>query len=416
MNAVGRYLFLDPGADVTRRDVYDKGRARGMEVLLLSRVLGWERDHVDHWVEGDPTDPASAVEVARAWRIDGVVSCSESCLQSAAEAAAACGVGGLSPQLARICRDKVLMAERLRPAGIPMASRRVVVDEREAIAAAREIGCPGVLKPSTGVASLFTVKYGSIDELSRWFREFESAARDRAPESLRAMCGRWLVEEFLEGPAFSVESVTSAGHTTHIAICEKGRVRPPFFREVGHCSPPALAEDAQWQLLDLTERAIAALGIDDCPTHTEFKWTPAGPRLLEVGARMGGGSIRQVVQLATGVDLLEVTLDLATGSRIDARPRARGGAASRSLYPHQPGRLISVDLARLASLPGIVAVNDWMKPGEEYRTPPDGYREVVGLVATAHDSAGAVAYAEAAVEMAQRAGLVRLAPHEESSS
>src|SRR5271166_5470877 len=169
MNAVGRYLFLDPGADVTRRDVYDKGRARGMEVLLLSRVLGWERDHVDHWVEGDPTDPASAVEVARAWRIDGVVSCSESCLQSAAEAAAACGVGGLSPQLARICRDKVLMAERLRPAGIPMASRRVVVDEREAIAAAREIGCPGVLKPSTGVASLFTVKYGSIDELSRWF-------------------------------------------------------------------------------------------------------------------------------------------------------------------------------------------------------------------------------------------------------
>ncbi len=411
---MARYLFLDPGADVTRRDVYEKGRARGMEVVLLSRALRWERDHVDHWVKGDPTDPATAAAVACAWHIDGVVNCSESCLQAAAEAAAAGGVRGISPELARVCRDKVLMAERLGPAGIPMASRRVVVNEREAFAAAREIGCPGVLKPSTGVASLFTVKYESIDELSRRFREFTDATRDRAPEPLRAMRGRWLIEEFLEGAAFSVESVTSAGRTTHIAICEKGCVEPPFFREVGHSSPPSLAAEAQQQLLDLTECTIAALGIDDCPTHTEFKWTPAGPRLLEIGARMGGGSIRQVVQLATGVDLLEVTLDLATGSRIDVRPHACAGAASRSLYPHQAGRLLSVDLAGLASLPGIVAVNDWMQPGEEYRLPPDGYREVVGLIATAHDSPSAIAYAEAAVEAAQRTRLVRLTSHEES--
>jgi hypothetical protein len=142
------------------------------------------------------------------------------------------------------------------------------------------------------------------------------------------------------------------------------------------------------------------MSIDDCVTHTEFKWTADGPRLLEIGARMGGGSIRQVVAHASSVDLVEVTLELAGGGSPRPRPMPGRAAASRSLYPARPGTVGRVDTDELSRLPGIVAVNRWLEEGAVYRVPPDGYGEVLGVVATAAQVDDAIGIADAAIEFA----------------
>lgn len=283
-----------------------------------------------------------------------------------------------------------------------MAARETVIGADQAADAARRIGPPVVLKPATGVASLYTIRIDDPGQVAARVREFEARLAAAPVAPLRQMAGRWLVEEFLPGPAFSVESVTAGGTVTHVAICEKGPVTGPFFREIGHSSPPRLGPADIAELTRLTERAIEAMGITGCVTHTEFKWGAAGPRLLEIGARLGGGSIRQVVAHATGTDLVETTLELAAGGTPSTRPRpaSRGAAASRSLYPPEAGTVGRVDTAAIAALPGIVAVNLWLEEGARYRLPPDGYGEVLGVVATAGQPQEAIGLADRAIEFA----------------
>ncbi len=236
------------------------------------------------------------------------------------------------------------------------------------------------------------------------------------------MDGRWLVEEYLDGPGFSVESLTRNGETTHVAVCKKGEMSQPFFLETGHTCPAPVAPDLREKMEDVAARAVAALGIRDGITHAEMKLTSRGIRVLEVGARMGGGSIRQVVKLATGVDLLELTLELARGRRpeslaggpvgarsVEAGAAPFGGAASRSWFPDRPCVVTDISGAdALLELPGIVAVNRWTQDGDVYRLPPDGYREVLGVVATGDSPEQATERAEAAVAEAARGEVVKV--------
>ena len=407
------FLFLDPGADATRRDIYDRGRAVGMRVVLVSRALTWERDLVDDWIEADPTNPDDVMaKVAARSTPAGVVNCSESCLETAAQLASSYSLPGPRVVTAHRCRDKIVMGELLARADVSQARRQVVTSADDAEAAVKAVGVPVVLKPSTGVASLFTVRCETAAELRTWLREFTAQISARRPAPLRQMRGRWLVEQYLDGPAFSVESLVTGDAVQHIAVCEKGPVTGPFFREIGHSTPPRLAAGKVSELTEIAARAIRALGIDWGVTHAEFKFTSAGePHLLEIAARMGGGSIRQVVCLATGVDLVELTLRLALGQRPGVRTGTSAdgiAAASRSLYPPRPGRLIRIDTAGLSRLPGVTAVNQWLRPGESYRIPPDGYSEVCGVVTVGRTPDTAIRLADAAIDAAVREGLVTL--------
>lgn len=408
------YLFLDPGADAARHDVYRIAQSMGMHVTLIAGRPPVDPTGVAERIDVNPTAPAAVLAAtALVQNVEGVVNCSESCLRTQAALVERYGVPGISRETATVCRDKQLMAARFARHDVPIGRRRIVTQADEIAEAAAEVGCPGVLKPATGVASLFTVRFDSEDELRARFEEFQAAARGHGAAAIREMEGRWLVEEYLDGDAYSVESLTLGGETTHIAICQKGAMSRPFFLETGHVCPAPLNRGERSEVLDVSERAIRALGITDGITHTELKLTSRGIRVLEVGARMGGGSIRQVVRLATGVDLLAVTLELARGRRPQVAPGPDRAAASRSYFPARPATVRDVERTEeLLELPGIVAVNRWMAPGEEYRLPPDGYREVVGVVAVGDTPEIAVVNAEDAVEAIERRGLVDLDVHE----
>ena len=437
------FLFLDPGADAGRRDVYRLAQSLGMGVTLIAPREPHDSTGVDARISANPTDPNEVLAATdHLDDIEGVVNCSESCLRTQAALVERHGVPGIDSETAAVCRDKQLMMRRFEQHGVPIGRRRVVSKVADVPEAVRDVGTPGVLKPSTGVASLFTVRFDTEDELDRWFAQFDAAASGHHSAAIREMDGRWLVEEYLDGPGFSVESLTLGGETTHVAVCRKGEMSQPFFLETGHTCPAPVAPELREKMEDVAGRAIEALGITDGITHAEMKLTARGIRVLEVGARMGGGSIRQVVKLATGVDLLELTLELARGRRPEGlasdggKPRATGavgspeaahggataggdaaadagapfgGAASRSWFPERPCLVRDISRAdALLELPGIVAVNRWTQDGDVYRLPPDGYREVLGVVATGDTPEQATERAEAAVAEAARGEVVEV--------
>ena len=60
---------------------------------------------------------------------------------------------------------------------------------------------------------------------------------------------------------------------------------------MGHTQPSSLSSDIKKEIIQITKGAINALGIKNGPAHVEIKVTSQGPKIVEVGARLGGDHI-----------------------------------------------------------------------------------------------------------------------------
>jgi biotin carboxylase len=93
-----------------------------------------------------------------------------------------------------------------------------------------------------------------------------------------------------------------------------------------------LPDDAKSDIAEVAKKAIAAIGIDDGPAHTEIILTKEGPKVVELGARLGGDYITtSLVPLATGIDMVQACIDLAIGNNPDINPKFDRGSAIRYL-------------------------------------------------------------------------------------
>ena len=56
---------------------------------------------------------------------------------------------------------------------------------------------------------------------------------------------------------------------------------------MGHTQPSSLPNDIQSQIKKLAIKGIQALNINKGPAHVEIKVTEQGPKIVEIGARLG---------------------------------------------------------------------------------------------------------------------------------
>lgn len=180
--------------------------------------------------------------------------------------------------------------------------------------------------------------------------------------------GELLVEEFLEGTEVSVESFTINRVTEIIAITDKMLTPPPFFVEIGHAEQSLLDQDMKDRIQEVTLAAIKAVNIINGPSHTEIMLTKEGPKVIEIGARLGGDFITShLVPLATGVNLVECSIMQAIGSHIDIKPKYNRGAAIRFLLaPFKRGIISGImGIEEVRKIPGVHEVVIYKKIGDE---------------------------------------------------
>lgn len=294
----------------------------------------------------------------RAWRPDGITTFTE-LLRETSALAAALDLPYHSAETARLLTDKSAQRGRLRARGLD-ATRSVElrhVDELpEAVA---EVGLPAVLKPSTGRGSHNTHR---LDDHS-------SAVRTGA-ECLATGDVPYVLEEFLEGverPGFgdyvSVETVLLPEGAHHLAVTGKFPLVPPF-RECGQFWPSGLDEEDEREVLALTTTVLGALGVAHGITHTEWKLTADGPRLIEVNGRLGGW-IAELTERATGEDLLALAARVACGA--SETVEYRGTDVYFQLYNVPPlGSTELLDVTGAAAVraaPGVQRYLSLLAPG-----------------------------------------------------
>jgi biotin carboxylase len=345
------------GAGRLQVPAYLTGRRLGL------RVVGVDRDpsapglpHADQVHLVDTHDVDGIVEVARTEKVSGVVTlCTDLPVRAVAAASKALGLSSLSVEAARVATHKGLMREAFARARAPIPEYRRVRTLQDATAAALEIGLPVIFKPPASSGSRGVFMVAAADQLPAAFAHASSVAGD----------DELLVEEFVEGPEVSVETLSFSGNHHIVAITDKRTTGDPFWVESGHVEPSRLSQADQEGIRAAALAGLQALGIDNSAGHVEIKVGRDGPRLMEIGARLGGDFITtELVPRSTGVDMVEAVIRIALGEVPDCTPRCSRGAAIRYILAGQ-GTVVSVaGEAEARAMPGVVRLEIDVSPGE----------------------------------------------------
>jgi biotin carboxylase len=181
---------------------------------------------------------------------------------------------------------------------------------------------PVVLKPAAMMGSRGVVKVECFADLARyWHLPFDADEDMRIGDELWSMAELFdipqtaLAEEYIAGPEFSAEGVVVDGNYHLVGITGKSSGGAPYFDELGHVFPAGdLPAPAAGRIGGVLAAAHHALGLRNGVTHTEFRVDDEGVCLMELNARIPGGHIPELVELVTGVDLVEAAARAACGA------------------------------------------------------------------------------------------------------
>ncbi|WP_346010522.1 ATP-grasp domain-containing protein [Streptomyces sp. SID5910] len=335
---------------------------------------------------------------------DGVLTSCDYYLPAVARIAARLGLPGPGAEAVESACRKDVTRRVLADAGLPGPRFAVHEEWTDLARAASAIGYPLVVKPVDLCAGMLVRRVDDETQLAAAvlaLADFPVNARGqrRSPAVL--------LEELLDGPEVSVETVSHDGAVHVVGITDKSVGGAPAFVETGHMFPAALtpadAEAAERTAL----HALKALGLTDgVVAHTEIKLTTAGPRVVEVNPRPAGNRITELVRHVTGIDLAAAFVDVSLGRAPDLRRTDTGlrSAAIGFLVPDTTGTLHALDAGGPPTVPGVLEVQ-LPAPGRTV-TAAGSNNEYLGHVMTGDpDGPGARDRAEALLTEL-RAGLV----------
>ncbi|MGX1478222.1 UNVERIFIED_CONTAM: biotin carboxylase [Streptomyces canus] len=272
-------------------------------------------------------------------RFDGVLTSCDYYLPTAARIAGHLGLPGPGPEaVGNACR-KDATRRVLADAGLPGPRFALHREWADLARAAREIGYPLVVKPVDLCAGMYVRRVDDETQLAdtvRALADFPVNARGQRREPVV------LLEELLDGPEVSVETVSHAGAVHVVGVTDKSIGGAPAFIETGHMFPAALSPADTEAAEQTALTALKALGLTDAVVaHTEIKLTSAGPRVVEVNPRPAGNRITELVRHVTGIDLAAAFVDVSLGRAPDLRRTDTGlrSAAIGFLVPEHTGTL-----------------------------------------------------------------------------
>lgn len=263
------------------------------------------RDDVDAFEIVGGQDYEGTIAVAEKYNVSAVVTAAtDKPLVMMARVAAALRLKFYSVETAQISTDKFLMKQCFEHDGIPCAKGRLIHNVEEA----SELNYPVIVKPRDNSGSRGVVLCKDKEEL-------KAAIEDALSFSKKDTV---LVEEFIEGQEYSIESLHFDGKDEVIQFTEKTTTPFPYNVELGHKQPANLTYAQKSEIRDLVRKIGKSLKFQNCGSHTELKINNRGIFIIETSPRLGGDYITSTLTpLSTGINLEDQLLNIALGNKVD---------------------------------------------------------------------------------------------------
>lgn len=294
----------------------------GIETIVLdfdANAIG--RNEALKFYEVSTLDYDKVLEIAISEKIDGIMTiCSDRPMTVVARVGEKLGLNTISYETALKATDKSLMRKALLENNVPIPQFFICRTYEEVVDAVNSIQGECIFKPSNNSGSRGIYLYDETKNL----QDAYSYSKQYSTNDVV------LVEEFMKGPEVSVEAFVINGEINIIQITDKITTGAPYFVEMGHTQPSSLPNDIQSQIKKVAIKGIQALNINKGPAHVEIKVTEQGPKIVEIGARLGGDHITtDLVPLSTGVNMVELTIKNALNFPVDINTLFLKSAAIR---------------------------------------------------------------------------------------
>lgn len=311
----------------------------------------WRPQDFDHVFLADP-DMALNVERLRQFQPVGVIPGAEVGVELADTLAAEL-IPELAndPKLIAARRQKDAMARAVAAAGVPVPKQISTTDPAEVEAWIEREGLTGralVVKPpvSGGTDGVSIVPAGDdwrpvFDELIGRFN------------ALGVFNDRVVVQEFLEGTEYVVDTFTANGRHIVTNLCVYKKVVSPTGAML-YDTMEFIAEDPTpgRVLVPFTKRVLDAIGVRNAAAHTEVMLTADGPRHIESAARLHGGGHPVFCRLATGDSQLDRMVAHFAGAPVNGDFHLERTVLVVFLGAARAGRVANAEvLDRAADLP-----------------------------------------------------------------
>jgi biotin carboxylase len=371
---MSRILLLLPTATYRAADFIEAADRLGVEVVVgsehrqaLARSMG-DRAVV---VPLKKLDAAVDAIVALHDRtpLDAVLAVDDPGLVIAARASAVLGFRHNDSESVAATRDKTVMRDRFASASLRQPDYRIVANDADVVAAARDIGYPCVVKPVSRSASQGVIRVNNDEEAA--------AGATRIRDILKDSQEVLLVERFVPGVEVAVEGLLSQANLHVLAVFDKpDPLDGPFFEETIYVTPSRLSPAVLREIGDAADRAAGALGLTEGPVHVELRIGDDGVvTTLELAARSIGGLCARSLRFGAGVSLEELIVRHALGLGVEGLHRESQASGVMMLPIRDAGELDHVSgLEEARAIDGVVGVDITIAPGRAVVPLPEGDR------------------------------------------
>ncbi|MFF5436452.1 ATP-grasp domain-containing protein [Streptomyces achromogenes] len=326
-----------------------------------------------------------AAELTATRPVAAVVPGLEYAVPATAALAEKLGLPGATEAAAQALRDKVRLREVSGAGGVRNPRWREVHGPADILEFAD--GGPVVVKPANRQASVGVQLLDSVDAATAteaWERTSSAAEYEQVPD--RELAWRFLAEERLHGPEFSVEALVREGEVVFENVTAKTVVPGPYPVEQGHLLPAPLDPGTQDAFATALRKLVAATGFGTGILHAEWILTEEGPTLVECAGRCPGDYLIDLIDLAYDTRVRLTLIDLLAGRPVTLPRSARQTSAIRFLAA-EPGTVTGItglDAAR--RLPGVHVAEVDVEAGRQVRAWASSWDRAGHVIATGPDA------------------------------
>lgn len=278
------------------------------------------------------------LRMARKEQINGVIHpCSEVAMNVMGRINDELGLFGISKEQAIRATNKHLMRQAFEEGNAPSPKSIISYSAETAWNHfCYDFETNAILKPSrnSGSRGIAKIEKGISEELfTRLYNVALNESRDKSV----------LIEQFIEGPEFSVEIIVWNNVVNVLAVTDKKTTGAPHFVELGHNQPSCFSKETVKIVEEAAVVGVKSLGVNACACHAEVKVQNGKAYLMEIGTRMGGDFISTVLtRLSTGIDMIGAAVNCALGVEPNLKPIDRCQATCVRYFCPTPGKLISI--------------------------------------------------------------------------
>lgn len=348
-------------AGLLQIDVIEKAKSMGYYVLAVDgnpKAPGF--NVADKAICADIVNEETMLKIARDEHVDGVIHpCSEVSMAVMGRINDELGLSGISREQAICATNKHLMRKAFEKGNAPSPKSILAQDAEDAWSRLQnEFDTDAILKPSRNSGSRGIAKVSRNMDKGDFIRAYDEALSESRDRSV-------LIEQFIEGPEFSIEIIVWQGEIHVLTVTDKKTTGAPHFVELGH-NQPSCFSDADVETLKAAAIAgVKALGVNNCACHAEAKLMNGKAYLMEVGARLGGDFIStELTHLSTGIDMVAAAIDVALGVEPDLSVKEEPKGVCIRYFCPKPGKLVSISNTEVLNNPHVYLWEIYPKEGD----------------------------------------------------